>query len=47
MLAVKVGMGQRAELGSVGVVFENFEAWDSKCTDDYWHWSWLATRKAL
>jgi hypothetical protein len=47
MLSVRVGMGQRAELGYVDVVFENFEAWDSKCTDDYWHWSWLATRKAL
>jgi len=44
MPKTKVGMAQRAELGSV--VFENFEAWDSKCTDDYWHWSWLATRKA-
>lgn len=41
----EVGMRQRAELGNL--VFENFEAWDSKCTDDYWHWSWLATRKAL
>lgn len=44
MATAVVNMGATAKLkvDDYALNVTNGEAWDSKCTDDYWHWKWAA-----
>jgi hypothetical protein len=41
-VAVTMGSSAKLTLGTYSLFVRNHQAWDSKCTDDYWNWAWTA-----